>query len=143
MKLRFVLLSVLLLTMFIMAVPFTGRCLPPEKEYYEIRVYELANKDQETKLDTYFKDALLPGLHRLGISKIGVFKHRENDSASMSKVFLLIPYKSLQQFETSAKKLEDDKAYQSAGAEYLNAPFDNPPYQRLQKTLSRALWLST
>jgi hypothetical protein len=35
-------------------------------------------------------------------------------------------------------KLKKDAAYLSAGAAYINAPFDNPPYQRVETALMQA-----
>ena len=82
---KIAILTALLVMIFIIACPYTGRCNPPEREYYEIRIYELANKDQEKRLEGDLKNAFVPGLHRLGISKVGVLKPRENDTSSILK----------------------------------------------------------
>ena len=111
---------------------------PPAQEYFEIRTYHLANKDQEKRMDSYLKDALLPGLHRAGISKVGVFKPVGNDTSSSLKIYLLIPYHSLNEMDGIIKKLEKDKVYQTAGTDYIDAEHNNAPYQRFEKTLLRA-----
>ncbi len=116
----------LILTIF--TVYFTS-AHPPKQEYYEIRVYNLNSEAQETRLNEYLKDALVPALHKAGITSVGVFKQRGNDTATVRKVYLLIPYKSLSDVETIESKLEKDNAYNTAGADYINAAHNNSPYQ--------------
>ena len=111
---------------------------PPKQEYYEIRIYQLSNADQEKRMDAYLKDAFLPALHRAGISKIGVFKPIGNDTAAVRKIYLLIPYKSINDVYAIDNKLENDKAYNSAGVDYINAAHDNPAYARFSKIVLKA-----
>lgn len=111
---------------------------PPKQEYYEIRVYNLNSEAQETRLDAYLKDALVPALHKAGISSVGVFKQRGNDTAAVRKVFLLIPYKALTDLETIESKLEKDNAYTTAGAAYINAAYNDPNYTRYSRILLKA-----
>jgi hypothetical protein len=73
----------------------------------------------------------------MGITKVGVFKPRDNDTTAKSRWFVFIPYKSLRQFESIQNKLETDRIYNSAADEYMTA-FDKPPYQRMEKILARA-----
>ena len=53
----------------------------PKQEYYSIRIYQLKNADQEARVDKYLQAALLPALHRQGITDVGVFKPIGNDTA--------------------------------------------------------------
>ena len=111
---------------------------PPGREYYEIRIYEYADTDQEKRLDTYLKNALVPALHRAGSSKVGVFKSIGNDTAAVKKIYVLIPYKSLNDVEHLDGKLEKDNAYTGEGGEYINTAYDKPVYTRYSKTLLKA-----
>lgn len=111
---------------------------PPKQEYYEIREYKLGSEAQETRLDAYLKDALVPALHKAGINTVGVFKQRGNDTAAVRKIFLLIPYKSLSDLETIESKLEKDNAYNTAGADYINAAHNDPAYTRFSKIILKA-----
>src|SRR5207249_4992159 len=43
------------------------------REDYELRRYQLQSGPQRKIADAYFRDALVPGFNRLGISPIGVF----------------------------------------------------------------------
>ena len=109
-----------------------------QREYYELRTYKLADADQEKRIDTYLKDALIPALHRSGIKKIGVFKQVGNDTASIRKVYVLIPYRSLNDLEISGNKLSNDKKYTAAAVDYTDAAHDRPAYTRFSKTILKA-----
>ncbi|MBA4166577.1 MAG: NIPSNAP family protein [Chitinophagaceae bacterium] len=115
-----------------------ANCMPPDRQYYEIRIYQLSNADQEKRVDKYLKEALIPALHKNNIINIGVFKSLGNDTSAIRKTYVLIPYKSLEQFSSVPDKIEKDKDYLSAGSDYLDAPYNNPPYLRIEKILTHA-----
>jgi hypothetical protein len=110
----------------------------PGREFYSIRIYQLKDASQESRLDTYLQTALLPALHRLGITGIGVFKPVGNDTAGVKKVYLLIPFKSLEQYTSLQASLDKDAEYNTAGAAYIEATYDNPPYLRMESILLEA-----
>ncbi|TLU97903.1 NIPSNAP family protein [Dyadobacter luticola] len=110
----------------------------PKKQFYQIKLYHLTSKDQETRVDNYLKDAYIPAMHRAGIKDIGVFKPVASDTAAGKLVYVLIPLKSLDQLLSIPKSLEKDAAYQSAGKDYIDAEYKNPPYARIQSTVLRA-----
>lgn len=126
------------LTLLALLALFFTKANPPEQEFYEIRIYELSNADQEKRMDAYLKNAFLPALHRTGISKIGVFKPIGNDTAAVRKIFLLIPYKSLNDLDAIESKLDKDKSYTEAGSEYINAAHDKPAYARFSKIILKS-----
>jgi len=111
---------------------------PPKQEYYEIRIYQLSNEDQEKRMDAYLKDALLPALHRGGTNKVGVYKPVGNDTAAIRKIYLLIPYKSLSDLENIDNRLEKDKAYAQAASDYINTAHDKPVYARFSRIILKA-----
>lgn len=110
----------------------------PKQEFYSIRIYLLKNAEQEARVDKYLQIALLPALHRQGISDIGVFKPVGNDTAAIRRIFVLIPLKSLQQYTDLDATLAKDTRYETDGSEYLDAPHDNPPYLRIESILLQA-----
>ena len=126
------------LTLLALISLFFANANPPKQEYYEIRIYQLANAGQEKRLDAYLKDALVPALHRAGMNKIGVFKPIGNDTAAIRKLYMLIPYKSLSDLDAIDSKLEKDNAYNSAGGDYISSAHDNPPYVRFSKIILKA-----
>jgi len=111
----------------------------PKREFYEIKVYTISSSEQEKTVDDFLQNAYLPALHRAGISKIGVFKPVESDTTYFGKrIYVLIPFTSLDQSVSLTSTLDKDKTFQSAGKNYLEAPFDKLPYDRLQSIFLQA-----
>ena len=109
-----------------------------QSEYYQIKVYNVKQGHQEEVVDEYLEKSFLPSFHQLGVKDIGVFKPIENPNDSSTFIYILIPFKSLDQcFELIQKQAADEK-HQKAGSEYLNASPDNPPYIRMESILLKA-----
>jgi len=105
--------------------------------FYQIKVYHLKTTSQEKMVDSFLKGAYLPALHRMGISKVGVFKMRETDTSGQL-IYVFIPIKSLNDLVKIDSKLQEDKDYQNAGKEYLTTPYNNPAYSRLESIVLKA-----
>jgi hypothetical protein len=105
------------------------------KKYYQLTVYHYATAEQEQVLDTYLQQGLLPALHRMKIKSIGVWKAIANDTSVTKKMYVLVPYTSLNAVGEVAAKLSADKVYQSSGAAYLNAVYTSAPYTRMETIL--------
>ncbi|MBS1661242.1 MAG: NIPSNAP family protein [Bacteroidetes bacterium] len=110
----------------------------PKQEFYSIRVYQLKNKEQEARVEKYLQSALLPALHRSGISEVGVFKPIGNDTASIRKIYVLIPLKTLEQFTGLTAALNKDAQYLTDGKDYLDVNYDDPSYVRIESILLQA-----
>lgn len=108
------------------------------RDYYQLKIYKLKDKVQETTVDNYLKNAYLPALHRAGIKKVGVFKPIESDEQKDRQIIVFIPMKKLTEIERLESKLLKDETYQSQGSEYINASHDNPPYQRIETILLKS-----
>lgn len=108
------------------------------REFYELRTYRFNDSTQLQRVEYYLQHALLPALHRHGIQKVGVFKPIESDTTYGKKLILLIPFKSLNDLESLEEKLSKDKQYLSDGKDYIDAPYDNPPYLRFEKTILKS-----
>jgi hypothetical protein len=111
---------------------------PPKREYYEIKLYHIKDSDQAARVEAYLKDAYIPALHRAGIKHIGVFKPVASDTAAGKLIYVLTPLKSLDQLVDLSKTLGKDAAYLSAGKDYIDAEYKNPPYIRIRSTVLRA-----
>jgi hypothetical protein len=109
-----------------------------DREFYEIKIYYLSNKEQEARVEHYLKDALLPTLHKRGFERVGVFKPIGNDTSSNKRIFVIIPYKKLQQFADLEKGLRKDKTYLEKGKDYIEAAYDEPTYKRQESILLQA-----
>lgn len=112
--------------------------LATPREYYELRTYRLKDATQEARVEEYLQKALVPALHRLGIKKVGVFKPIETDSTYGKKLLVLIPYRSLDEIDQLTSKLAQDKQYFMDGKDYIDATYDNPPYQRFETIILKA-----
>lgn len=109
-----------------------------ERDFYQLVVYHFKDASQEKVIDNYLQNALLPALHKINIKNIGVFKNRSNDTIAEKTMYVLIPIKSLEQIIKIQSKLNVDKDYQSAGAEYLNAVYTSAPYSRMETIMLHA-----
>lgn len=114
-------------------------CQQNEKqEYYQLKVYNFSNSAQENRLDNYLRDAYLPALHQAGIPTVGVFKPVNGVDDYGRKIYVLIPFQSLDQFAELDSKLDNDQQYKNAGKDYIEARFNDPPYDRIESSLLRA-----
>ena len=115
--------------------PLSINAAKTSKEYFQIRVYQYEDASQADRIESYLEHAYLPAVHRAGIKKVGVFKPIET---SDNRIFVFIPFKTLDQFSQLAAKLEKDEAFLTDGKAYLDAPFDDPPYLRMETILLHA-----
>ncbi|HBC78633.1 MAG TPA: NIPSNAP family containing protein [Bacteroidales bacterium] len=112
---------------------------PPKKQqFYEIKIYRIRDAGQAATIDKYLKDAFIPAMHRSGISKIGVFKPVEADTAYGKLIYVFIPYKTSDEYFKLVTILENDKTYQAAGKDFIDAPYNNPPFIRYESVFMKA-----
>jgi NIPSNAP protein len=118
----------------------------PEKklprEFYQMTVYHFTTAAQEKTLDNYFQNALLPALHRIGIKQVGVFKSWANDTTADKVMYVFMPLGSLEMLTKLPEKLKGDAAFQTASADYVNSPYNNPAYSRMETILLQAFPLA-
>jgi len=108
----------------------------PTREFFELRQYHLRRGPMQRVFEDYVRNAAIPAMNRLGIEPVGVFNIATGlDSPS---AYVLIPYKSLDQFATVSERLGADEEYRKAGAAFINAPADNPVYARMESSLFAA-----
>lgn len=108
------------------------------REHYQLTVYHFSSASQEAALDRYLQNAWLPALHESGIRNIGVFKPISKDTASDKRIYVVTPLSKLSQLTKLPSLLGKNSTYQANAAEYLNAPYNAPPYQRMEVILLKA-----
>ena len=113
-----------------------------KREFYELRLYHYQTPEQEKTLHTFFRDALIPALHRHNIKTVGVFTALKNDTAQVKDIYVLIPHKKLESVIEIEKKLRTDKAYLEAGTEYINGNNEKRPYTKYETILMQAFHLA-
>jgi NIPSNAP len=107
-----------------------------EREFYELRRYQLYNGPQKKICDDYFRDALLPAVNRLGITPVGVFNLTVGPETPA--IYVLLPSSSLDTLVTLEVHLAQDSQYLKAGAAFLNAPASEPAFVRMESSLMQA-----
>jgi hypothetical protein len=134
------LLTTLILCLFSASAFLYGKA-PAKQMYYEIKIYRLKDLGKAAVIDNYLKDAFIPAMHRAGISTIGVFKPVEADTAFGKMIYVFIPYKTADQYFKIVTVLENDAVYQQAGKEFLDAPYNDPPFTRYESVFLKAFKL--
>jgi hypothetical protein len=104
--------------------------------YYRIRIFHYKTQAQEDRLDNYFKNALLPALHRAHIGRVGVFKPVQQDTDK--KIYVFIPYHTRDEFEHMHDRIWNDKKFLGDGKDYIDAAYDNAAYTRMEVIELRA-----
>jgi hypothetical protein len=108
------------------------------RDFYQIQTYRVSGKAQEERVDNFLKSAYLPALHRAGIKTVGVFKPLPTDTVFKNRIIVLFPLSSPDQLDKLNSILLKDAVYQTDGADFLGAPFDNVPFLRKESILLKA-----
>ena len=109
-----------------------------QPQYYELRVYSTKSEKQQKLVSDYWQNAAVPAYNRMGIQPIGVFT--ELQDSPKNKIYVLIPYDSLDVFASVPAKLAADTAYQTAAADYLA---HRSPTRPLNALKAPSTWPST
>lgn len=109
--------------------------LAQEQQYYELKIYEFNNDDQIEKTENYLQNALLPALKESGVKNIGVFRPQED---SIKKLFMLIPYASLEEFASKNEEIPESQILKENGKTYLSGSNEDRPYKRISTILLKA-----
>ncbi|WP_429263803.1 NIPSNAP family protein [Mucilaginibacter sp. 3215] len=109
---------------------------PKAAEYYELRVYNLKNSEQQKLVEDFLKDTAIPAFNRLGVKHVGVFTEMKPEG--QTRLFVLVQFNSLAHFATVTDSFAGDAELQVKGAAYLNAPAAAPAYERIESSLLKA-----
>ena len=119
-----------------------GQSKKTQKDFFELKVYEYKNQEQEKMIDQFLAEAYIPYLKRKGIGKVGVFVSLANDTALVKKLFVLVPYKKLSDIPVINKAMFSDEEVLKAGKAYLDATSENPAYDRIIGSILEGFRLS-
>lgn len=112
--------------------------VPLQREFYQLKIYIFDTDEQVAITEKYLSDAFLPSLKKMGIKNIGVFKPRPSEEDTLKRILVLIPFSSLEKIPVVEEGLSMDENYLAAGDAYINAPYDQPPYRRVESILLEA-----
>ena len=104
---------------------------PSGREFYELRQVSVENEAQKKQVDNFLKEAVVPGLNRIGMKPVGVFYPAEG----ISPIYVLLRHKSMESFLTMSQKLASDPEFLSKGADFLGAPASSPAFKRVESSL--------
>jgi hypothetical protein len=106
------------------------------REFYLLRRYNLVNGPQTKLTESYFADALIPALTRLGLGPVGAFSL---DFGPETPVFYaLIPGPSVEVLAELNFRLAQDAEFMRAAAPFWDAPAAAPAFQRVESSLMAA-----
>ncbi|MGF7217433.1 hypothetical protein GGR92_003607 [Spirosoma lacussanchae] len=108
----------------------------PAKQVYELRTYDMRFGAQQSNLENYLKDALIPALNRQGAKTVGVF--REMGKSDPAKLYVLIPHASMDAYAGVSTRLAADTAYASASRAYNDLTPDKAVFTRYTTSLLTA-----
>ena len=102
------------------------------REYYQLRRYSLQNGPQTKLTESYFGDALIPALTRMGIGPVGAFRV---DIGPETPVFYLLIPGSVQALADLDLRLVEDAAFLKAAEPFWTATAAAPAYERIESSL--------
>jgi hypothetical protein len=105
------------------------------REFYQLRKYSLQTGPQTKLTESYFSEALIPALSRMGMGPIGAF--RVDFGPETPTYYLLIPGTSAEALATADVKLASDDSFLKTAAPFWSAPYTAPPFNRVEGSL---LW---
>jgi hypothetical protein len=102
------------------------------REFYQIRQYKLESP-QTKVVQSYFADALIPALTRLGFGPIGAFN--ADFGQETPTYHLLIPGASAESLVMADLHLAEDAEFLKAAEPFWSAPATSPAFQRVESSL--------
>jgi hypothetical protein len=106
------------------------------REYYQMRRYSLKSGPQSKGMESYFGDALIPALARMGMGPIGAFK--VDVGPETPAFYLLIPGSRVEALVELDLWLARDEAFMKVAEPFWNATAAAPAFQRVEISLLAA-----
>jgi len=121
------------------ASAFAGNAQPQpasEREFYQIRRYQLQSGPQLALTSAYFSNALIPALARLGMGPVGAMQLTYGPETPA--YYLIIPGSSATALAELDLTLSRDADFLKAAAPFWNATAAAPAFQRVESWLLAA-----
>jgi len=128
-------LSYLIVLVFLLCISTVANAA--DGYYYQIKVYHFKTNVQQSRVDAYLQKAFLPAMHRAGIKNIGVFTPVATDTMG-KRTYVFIPYKTFAEIKKVETMLAADQQYAADGRDYIDAPYNDPAYTRIETILLSA-----
>ncbi len=106
------------------------------REFYQLRLYHLKSGAQLKLTESYFADALIPALTRIGMGPIGAFS--VTIGPETPGYYLLIPGSSIEAQAELDLRLAQDSEFMKLADPFWNATAAAPAFQRVESSLLKA-----
>jgi len=106
------------------------------REFYQLRCYSLHSGSQLKLTESYFADALIPALTRMGMGPTGAFS--VTIGPETPAYYLLIPGSSIEAHATLDLRLAQDADFMKTAEPFWNATAAAPAFQRVESCLLAA-----
>ena len=105
-------------------------------EFYQIRRYSLVSGPQTKLTESYFRDALIPALSKMGMGPVGAF--RLELGPETPTFYVLIPGSSSAALTELDLHLAKDADFLKAAEPFWNAPATTPAFERVEYSMLAA-----
>lgn len=108
---------------------------PPEKDIYELKVYQFSGGGGVNQLKKYYTDAVIPFLSKRGAT-VGAFS--EYSLEDPPRVYILHTHKSPADYWDAVQGMKTDKTFLNAAKSYFDLPASQPVFDRYDTYLMEA-----
>ena len=130
--------SLVLSFLLLLNSSFTNAVQSPRSEYYQLTIYHCKTADQLEVTSAYLKNTYMPALHKFGLTDIGVFRSMDNDTVADKRLYVLVPFASLQKYEALMTALTEGSLIKNDTSAYTSAAFNKMPFERMETALLKA-----
>ncbi len=106
-----------------------------EKNFYELKVFQLTGGGSRNQLKEYYTEAVIPFLNARG-AKVGAFN--EYSMEEPPKVYILHAHKSPEDYINAVMEMRSDSKFLEASKSYSQLPADKPVFERYETFLMTA-----
>ena len=115
----------------IRANPISGM----EKDFYELKVYQLTGGGGRNQMKKYYTEAVIPFLNKMG-TKVGAFN--EYGMEDPPKLYILHAHQSPAAYYETTQEMKNDSTFLNAAKDYFQLPADSPIFERYETFLMEA-----
>lgn len=109
-----------------------------DREFYLIQIYHCNSLQQINGVDAYLKNTYLPYLHKMGISKVGVFAPIDNDTLTDKRIYVWLPMHSLSVLDNLDQAIEKLDPITKNPVVDLENTDGSLPYTRVERIITKS-----
>lgn len=109
-----------------------------DREFYLIQIYHCNSLQQINGVDAYLKNTYLPYLHKMGISKVGVFAPIDNDTLTDKRIYVWLPMQNLNVLDKLDQAIEQLDPMTKNEVVDLENVDGSLPYTRVERIITKS-----